>query len=62
MSKPGPCALCDKDPAEGVASVWTPMEGEMWFCHGDEHTPTCYELATWGTYARGDDVLLVGEY
>lgn len=37
-----PCYRCGKDPAEGYASVWTAVEGERWYCHGDDDDVTCY--------------------
>lgn len=40
LTAPGPCALCDRDPALGFASI----DGE-WYCHGDwQPDPTCYML------------------
>lgn len=44
---PGPCALCGRDPAAGLASI-----GDERYCHGDEDPePTCYmrsQGAPWG--------------
>lgn len=40
----GPCGICRRDPAAGLASMWTPEGGQVWLCHGDEDdSPTCYE-------------------
>lgn len=46
---PGPCYICKRDPAAGFASMWTEVEGERWYCHGDddEDAATCYERGSW---------------
>ena len=45
------CALCDKE-AAGFASIWDTVNGEKFYCHGDDDThPTCYELALRGPKA-----------
>lgn len=36
------CAYCGKDPAAGLASVWSTTTGELWLCHTGEET-SCYE-------------------
>lgn len=48
---PGPCALCNRNPAVGFASI-----NGKWFCHGDyDPSPTCY-MRSQSEYTRPQEV------
>lgn len=48
---PTKCNGCGKDPAEGLATIWSEKDGTLRYCHGDETDEsgwTCYEKAVLG--------------